>query len=97
MIVIMMRSRGEAILAKTAKEGGTTPIVGLAFFVPNHLASCGINCHLIVAIASPIDNYVVTIHGPVRVRRILLANKVVCAVCVKLDLLVNSRGVKLGK
>ncbi len=95
----MNRCRGEAFRSKAAKEGSTAPIVGLALLVSSHVASCCIDGQLVVAVAAPIYDDTVLIHCPVRMCRILLANKVVRAVGMELDLshYVVSKVTKVGK
>ena len=85
----MMRGRGEAFRAEAANEGGAAPIVGLALLVSSHGVSCFINGQLVVAVATPIYGDTVPIHCPVRMRRILFANKVVRAVGMELDLRIS--------
>ena len=86
MVVVVVRGRGETSGAKTAEEGGAPPIVGLAFLVPGHAAPGGVNGQLVIAEAAPVDGDAIAVDGPVRVRGVLLAHKVVEAVCMELNL-----------
>jgi hypothetical protein len=86
VVVVVVRGSGETRSAKTAQKGGTPPIVGLSFLVPRHAVPGGIDGELVIAVAAPVNGDAIAIDRPVRVRGVLLAHKVVEAVCMELNL-----------
>ena len=86
MIVVVIRGGSETSGAETAEEGSAPPVVGLAFLVPGHAGPGGVHGQLVFAVTAPADGDAVTVDRPVRVSGVLLANKVVEAVCMELNL-----------
>ena len=86
VVVVVVRGSGETRSAKTAQKGGAPPIVGLSFLVPRHAVPGGIDGELVIAVAAPVNGDAIAIDRPVRVRGVLLAHKVVEAVCMELNL-----------
>jgi hypothetical protein len=86
VVVAVDGGRGEAGGAKAAEEGGAAPAVGLAPLVPGHGGPGGVDGELEIAVAAPVDGDAAAVHGPVRVRGVLVAHEVVEAVGVELDL-----------
>ncbi len=73
--------------------------------MPGHAGPGGVDGELELAVAAPVDGDAVAINRPVGVRGVLLAHKVVEAVCMELDLTVgkveshvrNSHGMDFGR
>lgn len=86
MVVVVGGCGREARGAEVAEEGGAAPVVGLALLVPRHLGAGGVDGQLVVPEAAPVDGDLIAVEGPMRVRRILLADEVIEAVGVELNL-----------